>query len=46
MLKQKKIELLDFKEKMKNNIALGRITRPNDIVKVITFLASNRSEKI
>ena len=36
----------NFKEKMKNNIPLGRIARPDDIVKVIAFLASNRSEKI
>ena len=39
-------EINSFKEKMKNNIPLGRIARPDDIVKVIAFLASNRSEKI
>ena len=35
-----------FKTKMENNIPLGRIARPDDIVKVIVFLASKRSEKI
>ena len=35
-----------FKRKMENNIPLGRIARPDDIVKVIVFLASKRSEKI
>ena len=31
---------------MENSIPLGRIARPDDIVKVIVFLASKRSEKI
>ena len=35
-----------FNSKMENNIPLGRIARPDDIVKVIVFLASKRSEKI
>ena len=39
-------EINKFKERMKNNIPLGRIARPDDIVKVIVFLASKRSEKI
>ena len=39
-------EIKNFKEKMKNNIPLGRIARPDDIVRVIAFLASSRSEKI
>ena len=39
-------EINDFKKKMENNIPLGRIARPDDIVKVIVFLASKRSEKI
>ena len=39
-------EVKDFKKKMENNIPLGRIARPDDIVKAIVFLASKRSEKI
>ena len=39
-------EINYFKKKMENNIPLGRIARPDDIVKVIVFLASKRSEKI
>jgi len=31
---------------MESNIPLGRIARPDDIVKVIIFLASKRSDKI
>ena len=39
-------EINYFKKKMENYIPLGRIARPDDIVKVIVFLASKRSEKI
>ena len=39
-------EIKYFKKKMEDNIPLGRIARPDDIVKVIIFLASKRSEKI
>lgn len=39
-------EVKEFKKKMENNIPLGRIARPDDIVKAIVFLASKRSEKI
>lgn len=39
-------EIKYFKKKMESNIPLGRIARPDDIVKVIVFLASKRSEKI
>ena len=35
-----------FKKKMEKDIPLGRIARPDDIVKVIAFLASKRTEKI
>ena len=35
-----------FKKKMEKDIPLGRIARPDDIVKVIVFLASERSSKI
>ena len=35
-----------FKEKRKNYIPLGRMARPDDIVKVIVFLARKRSKKI
>jgi NAD(P)-dependent dehydrogenase (short-subunit alcohol dehydrogenase family) len=39
-------EINYFKKNMESNIPLGRIARPDDIVKVIIFLASKRSEKI
>ena len=39
-------EINYFKTKMENNIPLGRMARPDDIVKVIAFLSSKRSEKI
>jgi len=39
-------EINYFKKSMESNIPLGRIARPDDIVKVIIFLASKRSEKI
>ena len=42
----KKEEIDKLKEKMEKNIPLGRMARPDDIVKVIIFLASVRSEKI
>ena len=42
----KKEEMDKLKEKMEKNIPLGRMPRPDDIVKVIIFLASVRSEKI
>ena len=35
-----------FKQKMENYIPLGRMAKPDDIVKVIVFLASKRSKKI
>ena len=39
-------EINNFREKMKKYIPMGRIARPDDIIKVIVFLASKRSEKI
>ena len=39
-------EKKNFIEKMKKNIPLGRIANPDDIVKVISFLASERSKNI
>ena len=39
-------EIYNFKKKMENNIPLGRIAKSDDIVKVIIFLASKRSDKI
>jgi hypothetical protein len=39
-------EINYFKKKMESNIPLGRIARPDDVVKVIIFLASKRSDKI
>ena len=35
-----------FKKKMEKDIPMGRIARPDDIVKVVVFLASERSSKI
>ena len=39
-------EIEKFNKKMEKNIPLGRIARPDDIVKVIAFLASERSKNI
>ena len=39
-------EIEYFNKKMEKNIPLGRIARPDDITKVIAFLASNRSKNI
>ena len=39
-------DMQNIKDKMEKNVPLGRIARPDDIVKVIVFLASKRSEKI
>ena len=39
-------EINYFNKKMEKDIPLGRIAKPDDIVKVIIFLASNRSTKI
>ena len=39
-------EIQYFNKKMENNIPLGRIARPDDITKVIVFLASERSKNI
>ena len=45
-IKVEEYEIDNFKKKMENYIPLGRIAKPDDIVKVIVFLASKRSEKI
>ena len=39
-------EIQYLNKKMQNNIPLGRIARPDDITKVIAFLASERSKNI
>ena len=39
-------EKKNFVEKMEKNIPLGRMANPDDIVKVIVFLASERSKNI
>ena len=39
-------ELNAFRDKMAKNIPLGRIAQPDDIVKVVSFLASKRSKRI
>ena len=39
-------EIEYFNKKMEKNIPLGRIARPDDITKVIAFLASERSKNI
>ena len=39
-------EIQYFNKKMQSNIPLGRIARPDDITKVIAFLASERSKNI
>ena len=39
-------EIEYFNKKMEKNIPLGRIAKPDDITKVIAFLASGRSKKI
>jgi 3-oxoacyl-[acyl-carrier protein] reductase len=39
-------EIEYFNKKMEKNIPLGRIARPDDITKVIAFLASSRSKNI
>ena len=39
-------EIEYFNKKMEKNIPLGRIARPDDITKVIAFLASDRSKNI
>ena len=39
-------EIENFNKKMENYIPLGRIARPDDITKVIAFLASDRSKNI
>ena len=39
-------EIKSFREKMNKNIPMGRIAKPDDIVKVVAFLASKRSKRI
>ena len=46
LVKVPESEIEYFNEKMKKNIPLGRIARPDDITKVIAFLASERSKNI
>ena len=46
LLQLSESEIEDFNNKMKKYIPLGRIARPDDITKVIAFLASERSKNI
>ena len=39
-------EINDFYKKMEKNIPLGRMAHPDDIIKVISFLSSDRSKNI
>ena len=39
-------EISQFEKKMEKNIPMGRMALPEDIVKVVSFLASQRSSKI
>ena len=45
-LKIDNTEIEKFNKKMEKYIPMGRIARPDDITKVIAFLASNRSKNI
>jgi NAD(P)-dependent dehydrogenase (short-subunit alcohol dehydrogenase family) len=46
LIKVSETEIDYFKKKMEKNIPLGRIALPDDIVKAIVFLASERSKRI
>ena len=46
LVKLPESEIQNFNKKMEKNIPLGRIARPDDITKVIAFLASERSKNI
>ena len=45
-VKVEEAEINNFNKKMEKNIPMGRIARPDDITKVIAFLASDRSKNI
>ncbi len=46
LIKVSENEINIFKKKMIKNIPIGRMGRPDDIVRVVSFLASERSSKI
>jgi 3-oxoacyl-[acyl-carrier protein] reductase len=46
LIKVSEGEINIFKKKMIKNIPMGRMGRPDDIVRVVSFLASERSSKI
>ena len=45
-VKVEEAEINNFNKKMEKNIPMGRIARPDDITKVVAFLASDRSKNI
>lgn len=46
LLQVSETEINSYRDRMKKNIPMGRIAKPDDIVKVVSFLASKRSRRI